>query len=1022
MTVPTVISDLVESFNSKADEFNNSSYKEARLRIDFIDPFFEALGWDMRNEKRRGEIYREVVYEDSLKIGKSPKAPDYSFRVGNERKFFVETKPPSTNLQVLRSSSYQLRRYAWSANLPLSILTNFREFAVYDGRVEPKESDEPFVARIFYCTHNEYILQWDKIAGIFSREAAFDGTYDAYAWSLKAPRGSQKVDTTFLQQIESWRETLAQNIALQNDLTDGELNDAVQRTLDRIIFLRICEDRGIEEYGRLQNLLKGANIYAQLCILFHYADQRYNSGLFHFEVEKSRPSVIDDWTLKLRIDDEVLSTIIKNLYYPYSPYEFSVIPVDILGQVYEQFLGKVIEQHPKGKAEVKYKPEVQKAGGVYYTPTYIVDYIVEQVIGKLCEGKKPEQVKNLRILDPACGSGSFLIGAYQYLLNWHLQWYLKNEVKKHAQKIYQGSEGLWYLTSSEKKRILLNNIYGVDIDAQAVEVTKLSLMLKVIEGESAQSVSDNLRMFHERALPDLDNNIKCGNSLIGFDFYQQYQASDLSEEEHEHVNVFEWKKAFPDIMKQGGFDAVIGNPPYIRIQTSKRKEVSYFNSHYSTAVSNYDIYCLFVEKGINLLKAGGFLGYILPHRFFKTDYGEGLRDFIVKNRNLNQIIDFDGYMVFDRASINTCILILSKNGSEYFRFGQMKFTSKSPREVASILSGINETSRFNNKIGYGQIPISTLSSEPWIFLWEEDMSIWKKLDSIEQRLGNITTHIFQGLKTSADGIYIGDTIRDKGNLIALKFKIDNKTYEIEADIMKPLIKGGEMQPYHIGKSSKRILFPYENGELLSEKRLRHNFPRAWAYLTHHKEYLENREEGKMKGNHWYAYGRSQALSIMTSPKIITPDYYAHASYCLDEEGTYFFCGGGAGGYGIVLKTEFNMFYVLGLLNSKLLDWYLRKITMRAYQTAYMYTKKYIEKLPIQYINPSKPTGKALHDQIAKAVKLIITLNGQLLDAKTDKNRAITQSKINAQKQQINELVYELYGLSNNEAQFIENIY
>jgi type I restriction-modification system DNA methylase subunit len=257
--------------------------------------------------------------------------------------------------------------------------------------------------------------------------------FDKYAESSKAKRGTSEVDNAFLAEIESWRDALARNIALRNTLSVRELNDAVQRTIDRIIFLRIAEDRGIEDYGSLRSLCNGANIYGRLQELFYKADDRYNSGLFHFRNEKDQAEPPDNLTTKLTIDDKPLKEILTRLYYPDSPYEFSVLPADILGQVYEQFLGKVIRLTSDHRAVVEDKPEVKKAGGVFYTPTYIVDYIVKNTVGKLLEGKNPKTAEKLRILDPACGSGSFLLGAYQCLLDWHLQWYTENDPEKTRQ-------------------------------------------------------------------------------------------------------------------------------------------------------------------------------------------------------------------------------------------------------------------------------------------------------------------------------------------------------------------------------------------------------------------------------------------------------------------------------------------------------------------------------------------------------------------------------------------------------------
>src|SRR3972149_8612821 len=532
MPVPQEILGVVGRFENNREAYRSGQYNETQLRREFVDPFFKLLGWDVNNEKGYAEAYKDVIHEDSIKVGGVTKAPDYCFRIGGTRKFFVETKKPSVNLKDDISPAFQLRRYAWSAKLPLSILTDFEEFAVYDCRVKPDKSDKSSTARILYLTCAEYAHRWDEIFEIFSRDAVLKGSFDRYAESSKVKKGTASVDDAFLKEIESWRDTLARNLALRNpDLTQHDLNFTVQRTIDRIVFLRICEDRGIEKYGRLMALQNGDRVYARLCEMFHRADERYNSGLFHFQKDKSRAESPDTLTLNVTVDDSALKNIIKNLYYPDSPYEFSVISSDILGQVYEQFLGKVIRLTAGHRAVVEEKPEVRKAGGVYYTPTYIVDYIVKNTVGKLVRAENfqplrkttPKEISKIRILDPACGSGSFLLGAYTYLLDWHRDWYVADGREKWATGrspvLYQGMGGDWRLTTAECKRILLNNIYGVDIDPQAVEVTKLSLLLKVLEGESEQTLARQLKIFHERALPDLGNNIKCGNSLISTDFY-----------------------------------------------------------------------------------------------------------------------------------------------------------------------------------------------------------------------------------------------------------------------------------------------------------------------------------------------------------------------------------------------------------------------------------------------------------------------------------------------------------------------
>ena len=429
MTAPQAIVDLVEKFDHNVESYRSGGYNETQIRLEFINPLFKALGWDVENEKGYAEAYKDVYHEDAVRVGGSTRAPDYSFRIGGTRKFFVEAKKPSVNLKDDIAPAFQLRRYSWSAKLPLGILTDFEELAVYDGRIQPSKTDKASAARVMYFTYKEYLDRWDEIASIFSREEVLKGSFDRYVESSKGKRGTAEVDAAFLREIEVWRELLARNIALRNpDLAPRELNFAVQRTIDRMVFLRICEDRGIERYGGLQSLLEGGRVYPRLIEFFRRADERYNAGLFHFEVDSERTDPPDGVTLALHIDDRPLKEIIKSLYYPESPYEFSVLPPEILGQVYEQFLGKVISLSPGRRVKVDYKPEVRKAGGVYYTPSYIVGYIVENTVGRLLEGQTPTAVSDLRILDPACGSGSFLIGAYQKLLDWHRDWYVEKLV------------------------------------------------------------------------------------------------------------------------------------------------------------------------------------------------------------------------------------------------------------------------------------------------------------------------------------------------------------------------------------------------------------------------------------------------------------------------------------------------------------------------------------------------------------------------------------------------------------------
>lgn len=1011
---PKQLEELIERFDRNFEAYSNQAYNETQVRREFIDPFFEALGWDIANKSGSAEAYKDVIHEDAIKMGGATKAPDYCFRIGGARKFFLEAKKPAVNIKVDVNPAYQLRRYGWSAKLPLSILTNFAEFAVYDCRVLPKPSDKASTGRILYLTCKEYVDRWDEIAGVFAQDAVRKGSFDKFAEAKKGKRGTSPVDKEFLAEIETWREALAKNLALRNPrLSVRDLNFAVQRTIDRIIFLRMCEDRGVESHGQLQALLNGENIYKRLQYLYNLADDKYNSGIFHFRPEKDRAEAPDELTLKLKIDDKVLKDIIRRLYYPESPYEFSVLSGDILGNVYEQFLGRVIRLTGGHRAVIEEKPEVKKAGGVYYTPAYIVDYIVKNTVGKLCERKTPKQIERLRILDPACGSGSFLIGAYTSLLDYHRDWYSENEPQKHTKEIYQGAGGHWFLTTQEKKRILLNNIYGVDIDSQAVEVTKLSLLLKVLEGENQDSLTRQLKMWRERALPDLGNNIKCGNSLIGPDFYQNKQIGLLEDEDRYRINAFDWNAEFPAIMKVGGFDAVIGNPPYVRIQTLQEWapiEVEHYKQAYKSASKgNYDVYVVFVERGLSLLNKNGRLGFILPHKFFNAQYGEPLRGLLARGQHVAEVVHFGDEQVFTGATTYTCLLFLDKGGKNNCRVLRIK----NLLDWRSMGAGLE-----------GTVPAKSITSADWNFPVGAGASLFERLSKMSVKLEDITSRIFQGIKTSADKIYIVEEIERKAERVKVYCREKEAEYWLEPALLHPLIKGGDSKRYSLSRTNRVILFPYvstnnDGADLIPSSQFKGKYPLTWTYLMGNKAYLENRENGKMRGERWYGYVYPKALDLMPLPKIFTPDIAARASFSLDESGDVFFTGGVSGGYGILVMPEYRKEYVLGLLNSKLLEWMIRQTATQMRGGYYSFESRFIRNLPIRTIKHSEAGDKTLHDNMVSLVDRIQELNKRLSATKNPNDKIQLEREIESTDRQIDQLVYKLYGLTEEEIKIVD---
>ncbi|OYD17365.1 hypothetical protein CH330_00325 [candidate division WOR-3 bacterium JGI_Cruoil_03_51_56] len=957
--VPDTILRLVDNFNRNLDACHSSAYNEAQLRQDFLNPFFEAMGWDMANKQGFDQRYRQVIHEAALRIGGTTKAPDYSFRIGGVRKFFVEAKKPAHDLKHDIGPALQLRRYAWTAKLPLSILTDFEEFCVYETRTRPKKTDKPATGRISYIRFQEYPDRWEEITGIFSPKAIQQGSFDRFAEAKKGKRGTAEVDAEFLKDIEHWRDLLARNIALRNPrLTNRDLNFAVQRTIDRIIFLRICEDRGIERTDSLQALLNGTRTYRRLFELFFRADERYNSGLFHFSTEKGRAEP-DEVTPKLKLDDKILKEIIGNLYYPDSPYEFSVFPADILGHVYEQFLGKVIRLTAGHRAKVEYKPEVRKAGGVYYTPTYIVDYIVKNTVGKLLEGKPgpksrpltPAQASRLRILDPACGSGSFLLGAFQYLLDWHRDWYEKHGPEKHRKVLYQGPGGEWRLTTGEKKRILLNNIFGVDIDSQAVEVTKLSLLLKVLEGESEETINYQFKIFRERALPDLSSNIKCGNSLIGSDFYEgEQQALFDDEEQRLRINVFDWEDEFPEIMKRGGFDAVIGNPPYVRaVRLTQEKQ--FYDRRFRAAYGSYDIYVLFMEAALHLVRKGGLVSMIVPNKFLVADYAKQLRQILLTEASLYELADLGRCRsVFQDALISSAIPFLVK-GVKEVKLNLKILDDETAGKIASTKSTEVRCSEL-------------VSPEGNILVYQDHPSrqVLKKIRAAGEPLSRVAL-----VRTGVMGFEYWSLDRwisdgNKGRRIATNSYIDRYR----------LLWGKKVRIY---------------GRETYEPRL----DPGCSLLS----------QGTMK--------------MFASPKIVVRGVARRVTATLDREGIGILVAVHA-----VVGRKYSNEFLLGLLNSTLFNWLhvVQFYSARIPQGSLRYPVSFWANLPIAQIDKVRGSDKARHDKIVRLVERMLKLHKDLPKAKGQTKTAIDR-RIKATDRQIDELVYELYGLTEKEIGIVE---
>lgn len=652
------IKQLADNFRGNERFYLSSDYQEQEARKDFIDKFFIALGWDVNHDIQKNPFEQEVKVERGVNVRGVQKRADYAFYVGNYRdvRFFVEAKKPHGDIAT-PENYFQTIRYGWNAQTPLAVLTDFEEFHVLDCRYKPDiDSSTQCAVKTYHYTEYENRDKFAEIYHLFSRESVSTGSLEKFSETMPKRRGKaiqrglfagayKGIDEAFLEELDDYRKTLAHMFKDADSSLDGEtLTEITQRTIDRLVFTRFLEDRQIEAEPIVARFGEKGSAWGDFLAASRRLDRIYNGIVFKHH------DILDSPALK--VDDVVFAKIREDLSHINTPYDFNIIPIHILGSIYERFLGKVISAGPE-RVRVDEKPEVRKAGGVYYTPQYIVKYIVENAVGKMIEGKTPEQIAEMRFADISCGSGSFLLGMFDTLLEYHRRYY-----NKYKSKIKNGDcverDGVLYLSLKKRRAILLNNLYGVDIDAQAVEVAQLSLYLKLLEDETLGTTHNYQREFQETLLPSLNKNIVCGNSLVGTDVLSGHLFPG---DEERKLNPMDFAARFQEVMRAGGFDAIVGNPPW-GAELSNLERQNLVIRYPIVPTKTKDSYFYFICRAIDLLRDFGYLGYIVPNTWLLINSASEFRRHLL-TYNLKEISD-QGDGVFPQATVESAIILLTK--------------------------------------------------------------------------------------------------------------------------------------------------------------------------------------------------------------------------------------------------------------------------------------------------------------------------------------------------------------------------
>lgn len=1005
---------LAEQFASSEAHYISGAYQEAEARKDFIDKMFKALGWDVDHDRQPDPYRQEVKIEKS--DGRHSGRADYAFSLApayQRVQFLVEAKRPQANIAT-PDNCFQIIRYSWPLGLPIGILTDFRSLHVVDTRFRPSIGTAS--SRVVRSWRLDDLKEDDEFAALYwllSREAVAEGSIVRFAeaflpdqtvaqrqYSLFA-EDVRAFDDDFLAKLGSWRRQLASIFSdAEPSLSGMQITEAVQRTIDRLVFIRFLEDKQIEERAVIDGIGAGGAAWRTFVRACRRLDGIYNGIVF------KQHRILDDPAFAP--DESVFVDICDELSNQHSPYNFAAIPIEILGRIYESFLGDVVVKDEAG-IRIDRRDDVRKAGGVFYTPQYVVAHMVERTIGAAVDGRPMRDILSYRVIDTSCGSGSFLIGAYDRLLRAALT-ALPQEGPKTRERYLVERNGELRLAMRAKREILQNCIFGVDIDSQAVEVAQVSLYLKLLSDETTHSAQHQQLEIGAALLPSLARNVVEGNSLVTL-------AGELFDAETMvQVKSLDFHSAFAKVFQAGGFDLVIGNPPYVKEYTNRSAFDHARSSPYYQG--KMDLWYMFACRGLDWLREGGLLAFIATSNWVTNAGASKLREKIAGDARIEELIDFGRFMVFDDAAIQTMILIARKSSvaRKYaFRLRRLNHPHPALADAQALLAGQPSVGAEHLLAGFDR---DALAMSSFTFADKQTDALLAKIKARCNFQLDGNREIAQGIVPNVDvvtssgikhipeaerasrGVSVGD-----GVFVVPAGRFPSPT-DRELRFLKPCYEPSDVDRYAIRREARLNLI-YSKRDVTQLTPL----PRRLAdHLGRFREIMERRRENVLGriGFHNLHWPRDERF-FEAGPKILSVRKAVIPTFAYVEGDAYVMMA-----FNVIRTSRVDMLFLTGLLNSAVIKYWLRhKGKMQG--AIYQIDAEPLLALPL-HVPPAAEQAR-----ISGLVAQVISAAGMVAAARTDAEAERSLRLRSEAEERVESAIATLYGLDRSDLDAIAEL-